>query len=773
MSSMQLPPQNDFDATWAFLEDGLDQVMCRFEQGLTRARYSILYSAVHNYCARSDSAIHTSQYNTIQSQSARKPTPTPPLIGGEVYINLCNYLKKHLENIRKESEQYMDESLLQYYTKQWTRFTAAARVVNNIFMYLNRYWVKREIDEDRKSDVYDVFSLTLYSWKQYMFEYVHYNLISAVLKLIEKQRNGEVIETGLIKNVIESFVSLGLDHNDSSKSNLDVYRNYFEKPFLDATEIYYKTESESFISQNSIPDYMKKAEIRLSEEESRVQMYLHPSTHKTLVPICETVLVKNQEESIWDGFQGLLDLDKQDDLHRMYTLLARIQDGLNPLRASFESHVKKAGLSAIERISQSENEASDPKSYVDTLLESHKKYNDLTQSAFCGEAGFVAALDKACGEFVNRNKVCRGASNKSPELLARFCDQLLKKSAKNPEEEELEDVLNNVMTVFKYVEDKDVFQKFYSKMLAKRLVNGTSASDDAEGSMISKLKEACGFEYTSKLQRMLTDMSLSKELNEEFKGSVQRDTETQSSNADFNILVLSAGSWPLSAPSTSFNLPDDVVQMYDKFQQFYQTKHIGRKLNWLFQLSKAELKTHYLKSSKVSYTFMVSAYQMGVLLQYNNADSYTYEELETSTALAPEALNPALGILVKAKVLLLRDGANVGDAGTRYVLNHEFKSKKVRINLNMQMKMEQKAETDETHKTIEEDRMFVMQAAIVRIMKTRKVMKHVALIDEVITQLQSRFKPRVPAIKKCIDVLLEKEYIERVENQKDMYSYVA
>jgi cullin 1 len=55
----------------------------------------------------------------------------------------------------------MDESLLQYYTKQWARYTAAARVVNNIFMYLNRYWVKREIDEDRKSDVYDVFTVCL------------------------------------------------------------------------------------------------------------------------------------------------------------------------------------------------------------------------------------------------------------------------------------------------------------------------------------------------------------------------------------------------------------------------------------------------------------------------------------------------------------------------------------------------------------------------------------------------------------------------------------
>ena len=46
------------------------------------------------------------------------------------------------------------------------------------------------------------------------------------------------------------------------------------------------------------------------------------------------------------------------------------------------------------------------------------------------------------------------------------------------------------MILFKYIEDKDVFQKFYSKMLAKRLVQQNSTSDDAEASMISKLK-AC------------------------------------------------------------------------------------------------------------------------------------------------------------------------------------------------------------------------------------------------------------------------------------------
>ncbi|CAO3629492.1 unnamed protein product [Cunninghamella blakesleeana] len=764
MSLGTLPSPTDFNETWGYLKDGLDQIMTRFNEGLDSKRYALLYSAVHNYCARSNNTATTVGYGSSPQRASAN------LIGAELYTSLTRYLENHLQNIRQESEQFMDEDLLQYYTKRWKDYTMASRVINNIFMYINRYWVKREIDEDKKNDVYDIFTLTLVTWKRNLFQYVHHSVITAVLKLIERQRNGESIETGLIKNVVDSFVALGLDSNDTTKSNFSVYKEFFEAPFITATEVYYKTESEKFITENSIPDYMKKAESRLAEEENRIEMYLHESTRKTLISTCEIVLIKNHAEVISDGFQQLLNLDKHEDLHRMYTLLARIPDGLDPLRINFEAHVRKAGLGAIERIGQQEKEAVDPKTYVEALLEIHKQYNDLVQSAFSGEAGFVASLDKACGEFVNRNTVCKTSSSKSPELLARFCDSLLKKSAKNPEENELEDVLNSVMTVFKYVEDKDVFQKFYSKMLAKRLVNGTSASDDAEGSMISKLKEACGFEYTSKLQRMLTDMSLSKELNDQFK-DVQHHQEL--SGSDFNILVLGTGSWPLSPPSTSFNIPDDVVKVYDLFQKFYQTKHSGRKLNWLFQLSKAELKTNYLKASKTGYTLQVSTYQMGVLLQYNNGTSYTIEELQKNTALSPEALTPALSILVKAKVLLLSNGEKAGDEGTRYDLNFDFKSKKIRVNLNMVMKTEQKIETDETHKNIEEDRKYLMQAAIVRIMKTRKVMKHVALINEVITQLQSRFKPRVPDIKKCIDILLEKEFIERSEGQNDMYSYVA
>jgi cullin 1 len=127
---------------------------------------------------------------------------------------------------------------------------------------------------------------------------------------------------------------------------------------------------------------------------------------------------------------------------------------------------------------------------------------------------------QACREFVNRNAATGSSTTKSPELLAKHADALLRKSNKVTEDQDLEEALNQVvgpssafdrylsntlqMVLFKYIEDKDVFQQFYTTRLSKRLIYGVSASDEAEASMISKLKEACGFEYTNKLQRMFT-----------------------------------------------------------------------------------------------------------------------------------------------------------------------------------------------------------------------------------------------------------------------------
>ena len=374
--------------------------------------------------------------------------------------------------------------------------------------------------------------LALVQWKSNFFLHVqskNQKLAGAILRLIERQRNGETIDQGLVKKVVDSFVSLGLDESDINKVSYDVYREHLETPFLDATEKYYRLESKAFLSENSVADYLKKAEERLREEEDRVERYMNSNTRKALINKCEHVLIREHAERMWESFQNLLDYDKDEDLQRMYALLSRIPEGLEPLRKKFEEHVKRAGLAAVSKLIGEGTAAQgapevDPKLYVDAMLDVHQKNSETVTRSFRGEAGFVASLDKACREFVNRNAATGTSTTRSPELIAKHADALLRKNNKMAEEEDLEGALNKVvrhfragrivrsltrhagnqMILFKYIDDKDVFQSFYTTKLSKRLIHGVSASDEAEASMISKLKEACGFEYTNKLQRMFT-----------------------------------------------------------------------------------------------------------------------------------------------------------------------------------------------------------------------------------------------------------------------------
>ncbi|KAG1792893.1 Cullin [Suillus plorans] len=757
-----MPPASaDLATTWAFLEEGVDHIMTKLQTGVSYSKYMSLYTVAYNYCT--SSRMHNTTTDTV-GQGSRTGAN---LMGSDLYNNLIRYFITHLKLLKDQSDSLQDEALLRYYASEWDRYTTGANYINRLFTYLNRHWVKRERDEGRKG-VYPVYTLALVQWKSNFFLHVqskHTKLAGAILRLIERQRNGETIDQGLVKKVVDSFVSLGLDESDINKASLDVYREHLETPFLDATEKYYEQESEAFLAESSVSDYLKKAEERLKEEEDRVDRYLNTDTRKQLVSKCEHVLIRQHSDLMWESFQSLLDFDKDEDLQRMYALLSRIPEGLEPLRKKFEEHVKKAGLAAVAKLLGEGSEGADsldPKAYVDALLEVHRKNSDTVTRSFRGEAGFVASLDKACREFVNRNSATGSSTTKSPELLAKHADMLLRKNNKMAEEEDLEGALNRVMVLFKYIEDKDVFQTFYATKLSKRLIHGVSASDESEASMISKLKEACGFEYTNKLQRMFTDMSLSKDLTDQFK---ERMANHEDMDINFSIMVLGTNFWPLSAPNNDFIIPPEILPTYDRFSKYYQTKHSGRKLTWLWNYSKNELRTNYLNQK---YILMTSSYQMSVLLQYNKHDTLSLEELITATAISKDILTQVLTLLVKAKVL-------INEETDQYDLNPSmaYPSKKIRVNLNQPIKAEVKAESSEVLKTVDEDRKYVIQATIVRIMKARKTMKNQPLIQEVISQISQRFAPKIPDIKKAIDTLLEKEYIERVDGTRDTFAYVA
>ncbi|CDO68271.1 hypothetical protein BN946_scf184842.g34 [Trametes cinnabarina] len=758
-----MPSANaDLATTWAYLEEGVDHIMTKLQTGVSYSKYMSLYTVAYNYCT--SSKMHGAAGDAVGGGIGHRTGAN--LMGSDLYNNLIRYFVNHLKTLRAQSDALQDEALLRYYAQEWDRYTTGANYINRLFTYLNRHWVKRERDEGRKG-VYPVYTLALVQWKSNFFLHVQskdQKLAGAILRLIERQRNGETIDQGLVKKVVDSFVSLGLDESDINKVSYEVYREHLEAPFLDATEKYYRQESEKFLAENSVADYLKKAEERLREEEDRVERYLNTNTRKALIQKCEHVLIREHADLMWENFQQLLDYDKDEDLQRMYALLARIPEGLEPLRKKFEEHVKRAGLAAVEKlVGEGGADATevDPKAYVDALLEVHQKNSETVTRSFRGEAGFVAALDKACREFVNRNAATGTSTTKSPELLAKHADALLRKNNKMAEEEDLESALNKVMVIFKYIDDKDVFQQFYTTKLSKRLIHGVSASDEAEASMISKLKEACGFEYTNKLQRMFTDMSLSKDLTDNFKERMQQNHDDMDIN--FSIMVLGTNFWPLSPPTHEFIIPQDILPVYTRFSQYYQQKHSGRKLTWLWNYSKNELRTNYLNQK---YILMTSSWQMAVLLQYNNNDTLSFEEIFNATAISKDILKQVLAVLVKAKIL-------INEETDQYDLNPNFKSKKIRINLNTPIKAEQKAESTDVLKTVDEDRKYVIQASIVRIMKARKTMKNQALIQEVITQISQRFTPKIPDIKKAIDHLLEKEYIERVEGTRDTFAYVA
>lgn len=234
-----------------------------------------------------------------------------------------------------------------------------------------------------------------------------------------------------------------------------------------------------------------------------------------------------------------------------YKLLLRIPDGIKEIVNIFEKYVCECGKSALETIAKEMK--ANPRIYLETLMHLHDKYLKFCSIAFNDEPAFGAAIDKAFGFIINQ------CTTSTAETFAKYCDYLLKKNNKVVNsEKEIEEYTSKSINLFKYIDDKDIFQRFYSRYLAKRLINSSSISEDLELLAQSNLKIVCGFEYTSKLQRMFTDMTISKELSKHFKEYAAANG--QALKYEIDIHVLTAGSWPFIGTNIDYQIPLTVRQ---------------------------------------------------------------------------------------------------------------------------------------------------------------------------------------------------------------------
>ncbi|KAF9951080.1 Cullin-2 [Mortierella alpina] len=694
-----------------------------------------------------------------------------------LYCAIADFLCEYAIGIRKAI--LSQDEVVPVYALYWNKYYVASGFLNKICGYLNGLILnqrkgpgsteKRPFVGQSSYPRQDVQALANQVWREHVVMEIKHRkqnrLMYQIFETIRQDREGKQVNCAVVQDAIFSLVSL----NSKTDQHLELYAEEFETPYIAQTKTYYKLESNIKMSSCSISQYMRSAIDRLAQEGTRNSRYCHPTSHARIIQECETQYISEHQGSIQSEFERMIASERTEDCTMAYSLLSRIENGIAPLLVTFEKYITTVGRDIILGLGASITK--DPREYVEQLIDLHSKYMQMCAKVFTNDAAFVAAVDKAFRTVVNDTATNTAA--RSPEVMARYTDTMLRKKQKTGlTEAEIEDRLTRVVILFKYIDDKDLFQKFYSRVLAKRLIFDSSLSAEAEANMISRLKSACGVEYTSKLQRMFTDMTISSDLNAGFKEWLQSNGLTN--GVDFSILVLTAGSWPVnSSQPLEFQCPDELERSIMNFTTFYDNRHSGRKLSWFWHWCRADVRVNYLDKR---YELSLSLYQFAVLAVFNAGDTYSLLEIRDQTKLMEFELIRVAKSLVEASLLIHVNAESAGasmNLSSVLRLNMTFSNKRTKLKISGGLQADTPQETTATLKAVDEDRRLCIQASIVRIMKSRRVLSHMQLVQEVIDQCKTRFTPSVPMIKKCIEQLLDKQYIERAENSLDRYVYVT
>jgi cullin-4 len=404
-----------------------------------------------------------------------------------------------------------------------------------------------------------------------------------------------------------------------------------------------------------------------------------------------------------------------------------------------------------------------------------KKLDLIIRDSFKKDESFSFKLREAFSNFINDNANTNAlgkdsGNSKVGEMIAKYLDELLRGGVKvvprslisdaqdraeaeklgqastGDEDAELDRSLEQGLELFRFIEGKDVFEAFYKKDLAKRLLMGRSASQDAERNMLAKLKSECGYSFTHNLEQMFKDQELAREEMALYKDS------TGKQSMELQVSVLSSAAWP-TYPEVDVKLPDEVAMHIEKYDRYYKHKHSGRKLTWKHSLAHSIVRAHFNKGTK---ELLVSAFQAIVLVLFNDIDStgnLSYIDIAAATGLVDAELIRTLQSLACAQFRVLTKhpkGRDIKPTDT-FTVNLAFTNPKYRIKINQIQLKETKEEVEQTHERVYQDRQYETQAAIVRLMKTHKRLAHPNLVAMVIDQTKKRGMVEVAEIKKNIE----------------------
>ncbi|KAF2900446.1 hypothetical protein ILUMI_05741 [Ignelater luminosus] len=696
---------------------------------------------------KSVQAIHNSQplENSLEELYRSVENLCKLNYGGDLYDHLCMLTNNHVKNSLLPSiSREIDFLGTMNYT--WVTFCRQTVLIKNIFLYLDRSFVIHGQCGQCLMSI-SAMNHNLFKENIVLNPFIRPKLLDGLLYLIQQERQGVSIDRNLVKSLVSMLITL------------QVYEIIFEIEFLQSTELLYKIEGEALIREYDIIKYLRHVEQRCSEEKERVKNYLNPYTEQPLVNVLVNQLLSPHLQEIFqNGVNHLIENNNFEEISLFYKLLALLPNGRMELCTAFGDYLKKRGRLIVIN---PEND----KNMIQELIDFKDKIDNVVLSCFENNDKYVDIVRDSFKCFINQRH------NKPAELLAKFVDSKLR--CKDIGEEEIEILLDKVMVLFRFVQGKDVFEAFYKRDLAKRLLVGKSTSQDAENSMISKLKLECGGGFTSKLEGMFKDITVSQGINNAFRQHLNHihtvGDGSKNLNIDMCVNVLTSSYWP-NYPSYEVNLPPEMVVYQNIFLKFYMGNHSGRKLHWQPNLGHCIIKADFSTGRK---ELQVSLFQTIVLLLFNNGNEMTYKEILEALNLEQNELKRTLQSLAcgKTRVLLKTPKGKDIEENDTFVFNNDFTDKLFRVKINQIQMKETVEEQRATEESVIQDRQFQIDAAIVRIMKQKKTLSHNLLMSELYDILDIPVKPA--DLKKRIEQLIDRDYIERDQNNSTVYKYIA
>ncbi|CAB3364444.1 Hypothetical predicted protein [Cloeon dipterum] len=677
-------------------------------------------------------------------------------------------------------------------TRMWISYKAAIKLITKVFSYFDKKFVP-----EAKLQNSEALGVSLFKDKVVLDAEMVRKLKSALALAVKHLRRGLDFDHSILKQCCELLIEV--DMNQRS-----VYQSIFESDFLAKTREFYKMEAKLILQRNTCLGYVGKIENIIDKELTSCRSAMDPSTLPLLTDTLHEVLITDQLQNLINmegsGVPEMLKNGEIKNLARIYRTLKKVTSGPQSLAACISTHLRERGSRIVNETETGATAGPTTHgnfaiTYVQNLIELRETTEKYLKLSFDNNLFLKRSTNLDFEMFINSNP-------RSPEYLSLYIDDKLKRSNSIPHDQ-MEREMAKALVVFRFLREKDMFERYYKQHLAKRLLLKKAADDEWELNMVNKLKVECGFQFVQNLEGMFKDMAYSSALMDVFKSTsvkkanpistglarpqrsvLQSDTEKNKSDFDMDVKVLSPKNWPLNFPPPACTLPPFALQAFAKYEQFYLQRHQHRLLKINTLLGGADIIAHFNQhlSPEVDlrgprkYYLSVSTQQMVILDLFNHLDSLSFTALMEKSGLSEEDLIKNLTPMVAGKAnqqILLKAPADKNIQATDlFSVNESYHSKCLRVRLHpVASRVESVSERHKTRTAVEVDRKSELEAAVVRIMKEAKRLHQNALINKVIEQVKHRFAPTPGDIKKSIDALCLREFVGRTEEDRKMIEY--